>query len=227
MITLYQVPYSPFCITIATILDHSRTDYRVVNLPYSDRRLIFEKSGGEYYRVPLLDDDGTAVWDRTELGQEIARHLDRKFGLGLFPEALEGVQAILARYIENEIEAVGFRLNDLHYESWLPDLYDRTMWLRHKERRFGVDCIEQWRAQQGDLARQLEALLVPIDQMLSQRPYLIDARPRFVDYDLFGILGNYNYTGRNPLPSRLDHLARWHDRMRTTASAEAAPPRPD
>jgi len=47
--------------------------------------------------------------------------------LGLFPPEHEGIQTILARYIESEVESVGFKLNDIHYKSWLSDRYDRAM----------------------------------------------------------------------------------------------------
>ena len=214
MITLYQHPVSPFCITIEAILKFAKADHRVVSLPYSDRRIIVEKSKGQYYKIPLLEDGKTIVWDKTDFGQEIARYLDEKFKLGLFPSALEGLQEILARYIESEVEMISFKLNDIYYESWLSDLYDRTMFLRHKERKFGAGCLASWRDQKKGLQRQLEVLLTPLDQMLSQRPFLIDARPRFADFDLFGILGNYMFSGHSKLPKPFGHLKRWHEGMK-------------
>jgi glutathione S-transferase len=214
MITLYQHPVSPFCITTEAILKFSKAKHRVVNLPYSDRRAIVEKSRGRSYKIPLIEDGKTAVWDKTELGQEVARYLDAKFRLGLFPPEREGLQAILARYIESEVEAIGFKLNDIHYESWLPDPYDRAMFLRHKERKFGPGCTTQWKNQRRDLRRQLDELLAPLDQIVSRQPFLIDARPRFVDFDLFGILGNYMFSGHNKFPRRFGSLKQWHDEMK-------------
>jgi glutathione S-transferase len=215
MITLYQHPVSPFCITIEAILKYAKTDYRIVNIPLaSDRRTIVEKSKGQSYKIPLLEDGDTVIWDNTDLGQEIARYLETKFRLGLFPLEQEGLQAILARYIENDVESVSFKLNDIHYESWLPDLYDRMMWFRHKERKFGPGCVTLWQSQKEDLQSELEGLLTPIEQMLSQRPFLIGDTPRFVDFDLFGILGNYTFSGHNAIPSRLTHLQRWHEGMK-------------
>lgn len=170
MITLYQHPASPFCIAIEAIVRYAKADYHTVNLAYSDRRPIVEKTNGRYYNVPLLEDDGTVVWEQSDFSQDIARHLDRRFRLDLFPPEHEGLQAILARYIESDVEGIGFRLNDVYYEEWIPDLYDRTMMVRHKERKFGSGCLAQWRAQQADLVKQLEDLLVPFDQILDQRP---------------------------------------------------------
>ncbi|MBI3995103.1 MAG: glutathione S-transferase family protein [Nitrospirae bacterium] len=213
MITLYQHPVSPFCITTEAILKFAKADHRVVNLPYSDRRIIVEKSQGRSYKIPLFEDGKTIVWDKTDFGQEVARYLDEKFKLGLFPSELEGIQEILARYIEAEVEMTSFKLNDIYCESWLSDLYDRTMFLRHKERKFGAGCIASWRDKKDDLQRQLDALLTPLNQMLSRRPYLIDARPRFVDFDLFGIIGNYLFSGHNKLPKQFGHLKRWYEGM--------------
>jgi glutathione S-transferase len=214
MITLYQHPVSPFCITAEAILKFAKVNDRAVNIPYSDRRIIVNKSKGQYYKIPLLEDGKTVVWDRTELGQEIARYLDKKFDLGLFPPEHEGIQTILARYIESEVEAVGFKLNDIHYKSWLSDRYDRAMFIRHKERKFGPGCMAQWQNQREDLQHQLEKLLRPLNNMLSRRPFLIDAHPRFVDLDLFGILGNYMFSGHNKLPKQFIFLNQWHEGMK-------------
>ncbi|MBI3596316.1 MAG: glutathione S-transferase family protein [Nitrospirae bacterium] len=214
MITLYQHPVSPFCITIEAILKYAKADYQTVNLFYYDRRAIVEKSQGQYYKMPLLEDGDTVVWDKTDLGQEIARYLNAKFKISLFPLELEGLQAILARYIEYEVESVSFKLNDIYYESWLPDLYDRTMWLRHKERKFGPDCVALWQSHKEDLLKQLEELLTPLDQMVSQQPFLTGNAPRFADFDLFGILGNYTFSGHNKLPKQFGHLKRWHEGMK-------------
>ncbi|TAK08726.1 MAG: hypothetical protein EPO39_04000 [Candidatus Manganitrophaceae bacterium] len=164
-----------------------------------------------------MEDGDQVVWDQTDFGQEIAHHLDRKFNLGLFPPNLEGIQAILARYIENELESVGFKLNDIHYLSWLPDTYDRAMFLRHKERKFGAGCLDAWRRQEAQLQGELEALLIPIDQMLQESPFLVDRRPRFVDFDLLGILDNYTFSGHNAIPGRFKAIGRWREAIESTS----------
>ncbi len=47
---------------------------------------------------------------------------------------MEGVQGILWRYIENEIEGLCFKLNDIYWENVVPGT-DRLRFLRHKERK--------------------------------------------------------------------------------------------
>ena len=51
--------------------------------------------------------------------------------------------------------------------------------------------------------------------MLAGKPYLLGARPLFVDFDLYGVLGNYLYGGRRELPAAHSLLRDWYARMTT------------
>ena len=113
---------------------------------------------------------------------------------------MEGVQTILWQYIENQVEAIGFKLNDIYWQEVVPPA-DQLGFLRHKERKFGRGCLDQWRAQQKDLLAQLEQRLVPFEEMLMYRPFLLAQRPRFLDFDLYGILANFLYSGHYRLPA--------------------------
>jgi glutathione S-transferase len=125
---------------------------------------------------------------------------------------LEGVQSLIWRYIENEVEGVGFKLDDIYWRKVVP-APDQLAFLRHKERKFGRGCLDQWRAQQPELLVQLEQRLVPFEEMLLTRPFLLDQRPRFVDFDLYGILGNFLYSGEYRLPAAHTRLRKWHRQM--------------
>jgi glutathione S-transferase len=157
-------------------------------------------------------DGRTVVADFTDYGQEVARYLDNKYALHLFPAQLEGLQSILARYIENDLEGVGFKINDTYILPRLP-LVERGMVIRHKERKFGRGCLEQWTASRPKLIAQFAEMLQPFDNILAHSPFLVDLQPRFVDYDLFGVIENYLYNGKTRLPA-LPNLRRWHRAMR-------------
>jgi glutathione S-transferase len=165
-----------------------------------------------YYGVPVIRSGKSVIFEVSEDSQVIAKYLDSRLQLGLFPWELEGVQSILWRYIENEIEGAGFRLNDIYWREVVP-ASEQVAFLRHKERKFGRGCIDQWRAQQKALLAQLEQRLVPFEEMLMYRPFLLDQQPRFVDFDLYGILGNFLYSGHYRLPKAHTHLRKWHKRM--------------
>lgn len=211
MITLIQFPWSPFCITIRRILERHDVPHRVRNIPNHDRTEIIRATKGRGYSVPCIVDGKTAVIDQTDLGQEVARYVDRKFKLGLFPRDKGGIQAVLARYIESQLEDVGFRVDDSYVIPKLP-LVERTMITRHKERKFGKGCVQQWAKDRKQFNAQFAELLEPMDNILASSQFLVGERALFVDYDLYGILGNYLYSGKTRLPN-LKHLRRWYAEM--------------
>ena len=212
MIELIQFPWSPFCIVQRRILEFSGARFKITNIPNGDRSLVWRLTRQRYYGVPIIRDGKAAIFEVSDDSQVIAKYLDSKLKLDLFPWALEGVQSILWRYIENEIESVGFKLNDIYWRDMVPPA-DRVRFLRHKERKFGRGCIDHWKGQQEELLAQLAERLVPFEEMLMYQPFLLDERPRFVDFDLYGMLGNFLYSGRYRLPAKHTRLKAWHRRM--------------
>jgi len=212
MIELIQFPWSPFCIVQRRILEFSGTRFKITNIPNGDRSLVWRLSKQRYYGVPIIRDGKSVIFEMGDDSQVIAKYLDSKLQLGLFPWELEGVQSILWRYVENEVEGVAFKLNDIYWQEMVSGP-DRVRFLRHKERKFGRGCIENWRAQQKSLLAQLAQLLIPFEEMLMHKSFLLGERPRFVDFDLYGILGNYLYSGHYRLPAAHTRLKNWHRRM--------------
>ena len=212
MIELIQFPWSPFCIVQRRILEFSGAKFKITNIPNGDRSLVWRVTRQRYYGVPIIRDGKTVVFEVDEDSQVLAKYLDQKFKLGLFPWDMEGVQSILWRYIENEVEGFGFKLNDIYWKEFVPES-DRLLFLRHKERKFGRGCIDQWRAQQKELLVQLEKRLIPFEEMLLYKPFLLDDRPRFVDFDLYGILENFLYSKHYRLPAAHSQLKKWYERM--------------
>ncbi len=212
MIELIQFPWSPFCIVQRRILEFSGAKFKITNVPNGDRSLVWRLSRQRYYAVPIIRDRKTIIFEVSEDSQVIAKYIDSKLKLGLFPWELEGVQSILWRYIENEIEGIGFKLNDIFWQEMVP-ASDRLRFLRHKERKFGRGCIDQWRSDQKQLLSQLEQRLVPFEEMLLYKPFLLDTRPRFVDFDLYGMLANFLYSGHYRLPAKHNNLKEWYRRM--------------
>lgn len=212
MLTLIQFPWSPFCITIRHILKRHRIPFRLRNIPFHDRAPVITATKGTGYTVPCLVDGKNVICDETDFGQEVARYADRRYRLDLFPQQLDGLQLILSRYIEQELESVGFKVNDTYVIQKRP-LVERTMLIRHKERKFGKGCVREWTAQRRFLRVRFADLLEPIDNMLATSPFLLADRPLFVDYNLYGVLENYLFNGKTKLPD-LKHLRHWHRRMK-------------
>lgn len=214
MIELIQFPFSPFCLPSRRILEFSGAKFKIINVPPQERSLVWKLTKQKYYGVPVIRDGAKVVFDDTDDQQVVARYLDQKLELGLFPAAHEGVQSILWRTIENEIEGATFRLNDIYYRENLAPA-DQLQYLRFKERKFGRGCIDQWRQDQKAWLKKLETGLAPFEQMLAHSEFLLGERPLFVDFDLFGMLENFLFSGHYTLPKSRPNLREWHRCMKT------------
>ena len=212
MLELIQFPWSPYCIVQRRLLEYSGAKFKIINIPNGDRSLVWKITRQRYYQVPVVRDGGEVIFETDGDSQVIAKYLDQRLGLDLFPRQWEGLQNILWKYFENEVESVGFKLNDIYWEEMVP-VSDRLRFLRHKERKFGRGCIDEWRAQQKSLLAELEQKLLPCEEMLLSRDFLLEDRPRFVDFDLFGMLGNFLYSGHYELPRAHKCVRAWYARM--------------
>jgi len=212
MIELIQFPWSPFCLVQRRILEYSGAPFKIINIPSTDRSLVWRLSRQRYYGVPIIKDGRTVVFETDEESQIIAKYIDAKLQLNLFPASFGGVDRILWRHIEDQIEGLCFKLNDIYWEEFVPKS-ERLSFLRHKERKFGRGCIDQWRAQQSQLLAELATRLIPFERMLSERPYLLMPIPHFIDFDLWGMLANFLFTGHHQLPAAHTRLNEWFNRM--------------
>ena len=214
MIELIQFPWSPFCIVQRRILEFSGAPFKTTNIPNQDRSLVWKLTKQRYYGVPVIRAGKHMIFELTDDSQVIAKYLDEELELDLFPAKWRGVQSVLWRFIENDIKGATFRLNDIYFKENVPPA-EQLQFLRFKERKFGRGCIDQWRRDQKTWLKRLEELLIPFEIILTHQMFLLDDQPHFVDFDLFGMLGNFLYSGHYKLPARHKQIQQWHRRMTT------------
>ena len=221
MIELIQFPWSPYCLVQRRILEFSGASFKIVNIPPSDRALVWKLTKERYYQVPIISDKGHVVFEMDDNSQVIAKYLDARLQLGLFPLASEGVQKILWQFIDNDVEGLTFRLNDAHYRNFVPK-QEQLAYLRHKERKFGRGCLAEWYKNRAKLTADLKHKLVAFEQMLGHKHFLLGSRPLFVDFDLWGMLANFLFSGYNRLPAGLPAIKKWYGRMSRIQCSEVA-----
>ncbi len=213
-LTIYEFAHSPFCVPITQALRAWKVPFETVDVPNHDRRRVIELTGGAYYQVPVLDHDGRLVFESGTDTQDVAEYIDRTFcGAALFPARWAGWQRLLIPHLEDRVEAVGFRICDAHYIPAMEDVVARTMIVRHKERKFGRGCVDQWRRDEAALRQEATLLLTPFDEMLEHTPFLTGDRPIYSDFLLYGVLANMTWLGRIGFPP-LATLKAWHGRLR-------------
>jgi glutathione S-transferase len=216
MIELIQFPWSPFCLVQRRILEYSGAAFKTTNIPPSDRSRVWRLTRQRYYGVPIIKDGHTVVFETDDYSQIIAKYIDGKYQLNLFPKSWQGIDRMVWRNIEDQIEGPCFRLNDIYLEENVPPA-EQLAYRRHKERKFGRGCLEHWRSEQTGLIEELTRNLLPFELMLATRPWLLRDEPHFVDFDLWGMLACFLYSGHYQLPAAHTRLRDWHGRMSQAA----------
>lgn len=201
------------------ILEFAGVRFKITNIPSQDRSRVWKLTRQRYYGVPVIRDGKNVIFEVADDSQVIAKYLDEKLELGLFPFRWRGVQSVLWRFIESEIEGATFRLNDIYWQENVPAA-EQLQFLRFKERKFGRGCIDQWRKDQKTWLKKLEELLIPFEIILTHQEFLLDDRPRFADFDLSGMLENFLYSGHYHLPKRHQQIREWHSRMQTVKHSD-------
>jgi len=213
-LTVYQMPHSPYCIPITQGLSALGVDFETIDITPHTREEVILASDGMSYQVPMLNHDGHLVVESSAESIDIARYIDRNFAHGrLFPPAGEASHIPLVTFIENDLELSGFKLVDPSYIGSIADIVAQTLIVRHKERKFGVGCVDEWRANHAHLFARFVSLLAPCETTLARQPFLLGDTPVYADFALFGVLENVTYRGWNTLPETLIHTGRWRDQI--------------
>src|SRR5580698_5277789 len=109
MIELIQFPWSVFCLVQRRILEYAGVPFKTVNIPNTERSLVWRLTRQRYYGVPILRDGKAVVFETDHNSQVIAKYLDAKYKLSLFPSSFRGIDRILWRFIEDTVEEPCFK----------------------------------------------------------------------------------------------------------------------
>ena len=216
MFKLYHFDRSPFCISIIQAARAGGLEPELIGVSNADRSELIRVTNGASYQVPVLADGDRIVCESGPDSQDIAEYLDAHYLRGrLFPMPLQGWQTIINQYIENTVEEVTFKVCDAAVIPTVADVIERTLLIRHKERKFGVGCVERWQRERPTMIAEANRLLRPFEQTLhhAEAPFLFGSAPVYCDFLLYGILGNYTFQDTLPFPAELPALRAWRDRL--------------
>lgn len=216
MLKIYEMLHSPYCIPITMILRSAGQEYESIRVPNWDRSQVIELTDGKYYQVPVLVHDERVVYEESDSSLTVAHYVDAQFMAGaLFPDRISGTHEVLIQHLEDELEGLSFKLCDIHYIDEIEDLNERTSVRRHKERKFGRGCIEDWRGNAATLRSELMSGLNKFRGSLTKNAFLFGDRPVYADYALAGVIGNFTHPVANDLDPDQDWLREWLKRLQS------------
>jgi glutathione S-transferase len=200
---LYQFSYSPFAAKVRKCLELKGLAFEIVEVPYMDRRELVALTGGSIL-VPVLADGPTVVSN----SPRITAYLDERYPPSLRPGPLGGPVTVFEQWADEILEDVAFKIAAPTQEQTMAarngGRQDAAAMYRFvKERKFGVGCIDAWRAGEAQLIEKLSALLAPLAVTVAEQPYFFGERPTVADAAVYGIF----YMLDSVLPGRLASLA--------------------
>jgi glutathione S-transferase len=210
---LYQFAYSPYAAKVRKCLELKRIAFETVEVPFMDRRELVAVTGGSVI-IPVLVDGDTVVKD----SPRITAWLDEHYGPSLRPGALCAAATALEHWSDQILEDVAFRLATPGIARQMPEWNGgrqdaAAMYVFIKERKFGLGCVDAWRAAEADLSTRLAALLAPLVRTLELQPFLLGDQPTVADAAVFG---NFHML-ETALPGRMRSIApgmtAWFERV--------------
>lgn len=212
---VYQFGHSPFCIPITAALTGCSVPYETREVSNADRSEVLTLTAGQSYQVPVLVHDGKIVFETGGDTQDVAQYVNTHFAGGkLFPAKWSAPHECMIDFLENEVELRTFKLVDPTYLSQIPDPAVRGMIIRHKERKFGRGCIEQWTRNAGEIRAEADRLLARFESTLQQSPFLMGEEPIYADYLLYGILDSMMWKNWNSLSPEQAAISAFMQRLR-------------
>ena len=111
-------------------------------------------------------------------------------------------RSILWRYIENEIEGADLQAQRHLFRGNRSAAPTSLASSGTRNANSAAAASINGANRQNSCSRNSTERLVPFEQMLEHRAFCSMRSPRFVDFDLYGMLANFLYSGHYSLPAR-------------------------
>lgn len=209
----YQFPHSPYCIPISLILKNADIEHEEILVPNADRSIVAEVTNGAYYQVPVIVDGEQVIFESSDTSVDVARYVNGLIEHELFPKGISGIHEVVIAHMENELEGLGFKTVDPDYVDAIEDIGEKTMVIRHKERKFGRGCVDGWRVNKESILADFYAGVDAFKDRLEIKAFLFGEAPVYADYALYGVIGNVQYIPSNIRMVGRDWLKAWMERL--------------
>ena len=204
MLTLFEEPWSHWCVKARKIMDYKKIKYKVNAVGAHDKRELLTATGQDY--VPALV-DGKQTITYAEIPDFLELMVPEP---SIYPNHTRGE----AKAIENWAH---YRLEDIVWQYTVPDFpktftddVERWVFVELQETKRGP--LRLLEARRPELKTQMENHFQILEEMLTEHRFLLDEKPSLADFAVFGAISPLPYSGIK-LPDKLKKLTSWHDTM--------------
>lgn len=201
-ITLYDWPYSPFCMKVRQILDYKHVEYHAVN-PLAARRLLRQRGTG---KVPAIEMDGKFITDSTAIAHALDEHFPHP---PLFPDDRRehALCHLIEDWADEGLYFIGlyYRWFDKKGRAEIPAKFGTSIMGRIAYAYYLRLILRQLKGQgtlrksPEQVRRDLDRNLDAVQGLLTPGPFVFGKQPYLCDFALWGQL---EYLRRTPVGGR-------------------------
>ena len=199
--------FSPYCWRARMALAHKGLEVETHPLRFVEKEPIAASGKG---LLPVIIDGEELVHDSWAIAEYLDQYYPDRPPLMAGSEA-QGLSRFVRLWADRTLNGAVLRCTILDLEAKLHEM-DKVYFRESREKRFGMS-LEDFAGDQSVAVMEFSKLIVPIEAVLKEQPYLAGSHPAFADYILFGSLQWPRVTSPVRLYAQDSLLQDWMNRL--------------
>lgn len=204
MLTLFEEPWSHWCVKVRKIMDYKKIKYKTNAVGAHDKRELLRATGQDY--VPALV-EGKQIITYAEIPDFLEIMTPEPT---IYPNHTRGEAKAIENWAHYHVEDVVWQYAVPDFPKRFKDEVERWVFVELQETKRGpLELIE---ARRPELKTQMERHLQILEEMLTQHRFLLDDKPSLADFAVLGAISPLRYSGNN-IPERFEKLTAWYSNV--------------
>jgi glutathione S-transferase len=201
MLTLFQEPFSHWCVKVQKILNYKQIRFESKNVGYHDKRELIKATGQDY--VPAIVDGEKIV-----TYPEIPDYLESLApSPSIYPNGTRNLAKLIENWAHYRLEEIVWRYCVADFPKTFKDDQERWVFVEIQELKRGP--LELMEARKPTFKADMETHFQILDDMLHNHKFLLTEAPSLADFAVFGAIYPLCYSG-NEISSKFKHLQAWY-----------------
>ena len=201
MLTLFEEPWSHWCVKTRKIMDYKKLKYRVSRVGAHDKRELIAATGQDY--VPALM-EGKQIITYANIPDYLETLAPDP---SIYPNNTKGMAKAIENWAHYRLEEVVWQYSVPDMPNTFKDDMERWVFVEMQETKRGP--LEALAANRPKLEAQMARHFQILEDMLGDHKFLIAEELSLGDFAVFGAVSPLTYSGHN-VPSNFSRLKAWH-----------------
>ncbi len=202
MLTLFQEPFSHWCIKVRKIMYYKKIKYESKDVGYHDKRELIKATGQDY--VPAIVNDGQVI-----TYPNIPDYLEKMItNPTIYPNGTRALAKAIENWAHYRLEEIVWRYVVVDFPKTFKDDLERWVFVEIQELKRGP--MELMEVRRPELKADMESHFQILEEMLKEHQFLLSEKPSLADFAVYGAVHPLRYSG-NQFPEKFDKLRAWYD----------------